>query len=859
MGGRVLWTALAWAFLLLGESVAQIPQTARLDLESAFRESQPLRNVTLEMSLKPFKRNDPQYIREVCQELFRQWAPLIRHADQVSVMLWTADGSEILSYSGDLSQRLEWAMYLGNPNTDHPVDSEPDAPLSIHERAFLYMENPPAFTLADLRSIVVCLKEEGSRITGKPVRVGATFDPGPEFAKSDFKYRRHPEICLAATMGHKTFVCCYALLHQDDTPYAGFPQGIPEGTPFGTFFGRQAQHFLTDVGFDYLWLSNGFGFGLETWSSTGAVFTGKTFESDKLLDVRSKIVDFWNRFRQECPAFRVETRGTNLTTGIDLAKDGVDLRAIYQGGYNLLPPPNSPWAALDGDFGLELAGYLSRMAELPGTEFPFRFYIHDPWWINSPWLDRYGRQPHDIFLPLACARVDSDGKVCPPTHLNLLTVDDSFGNMPSQVPNEVIPLLLEGRRDAPDAPGPFVWVYPFDEYHNWAQQSPDRLSEIYSGDWTIRQALNNGFPLNTVLSTRTLVRVAATKPDLLVNSVLVTIVPDANSDVETALIGFVRRGGQLLVYGPLTHASPEFLAFLNLEVAEPLDGVFGLNLSEQMTVDTWDVAEDVHQMRSRQIRHDSLVNGGGVCSVVRDQSDANTRVLATLEQKGLTRDVLVARGHSAWNGGKVVYYCGTHSNRYTGGRLLTPDDPREFFQGPTMMRFALGEFGYSFLQSKQGAQIKDPVLCVARHNNGFYFSGYTPDTTVRQRYRWPQGAPLLLGYETRLESGCSTYYPPRGWHRECRVFVSQPEDGRVGCNERHSSEKGVVRRLEVDGLSHATVVFFPGQEANESNIRVYLNASYPWKQGRISFARGPAAFGSCYQVTDVSGRLTIAW
>jgi hypothetical protein len=859
MGVRVLWTALAWASIVLAESIAQIPQTARLDLESAFRESQPLRNVTLEMSLKPFKRNDPQYIREVCQELFHQWAPLIRHADQVSVMLWTADGSEILSYSGDLNQRLEWARYLGNPNTDHPVDSEPDAPLSIHERAFLYMENPPAFTLADLRSIVACLKGEGSRITGKPVRVGATFDPGPEFAKSDFKYRRHPEICLAATMGHKTFVCCYALLHQDDTPYAGFPQGIPEGTPFGTFFGRQAQHFLTDVGFDYLWLSNGFGFGLETWSSTGAVFTGKAFDSDKLLDVRSKIVDFWNRFRQECPAFRVETRGTNLTTGIDLAKDGVDLRAIYQGGYNLLPPPNSPWAALDGDFGLELAGYLSRMAELPGAEFPFRFYIHDPWWINSPWLDRYGRQPHDIFLPLACARVDRDGKICSPTHLNLLTVDDSFGNMPPQVPNEVIPLLLEGRRDAPDAPGPFVWVYPFDEYHNWAQQAPDRLSEIYSGDWTIRQALNNGFPLNTVLSTRTLVRVAATKPDLLMNSVLVTIVPDANSDVEAALVSFVRRGGQLLVYGPLTHASPEFLDLLNLDVAEPLEGVFSLSLSEQMAVDTWDVADGLHQMGSRPIRHESLVNGGGVRSVVRDQADANTRVLATLEQDGQSRHVLVARAHSAWNGGKVVYYCGTHSNRYTGGRLLTPDDPREFFQGPALMRFALGEFGYTFLQSKQGAQIKDPVVCVARHNNGFYFSGYTPDTTVQQRYRWPQGAPLLLGYETRLEGGCSTYYLPRGWHRECRVFVSQPEDGRVGCNERHSNEKGVVRRLEVDGLTHATVVFFPGQEADESTIRVYLNASYPWKQGRISFAPGPAEFGSCYQVIDVTGRLTIAW
>ncbi|MDZ7619615.1 MAG: hypothetical protein U1E05_21660, partial [Patescibacteria group bacterium] len=435
-------------------ALAQIPQDPRVSLDdSAFISGAPFENITLEMSLKPFKRNDEAYIRGVCREVFAQWAPLIRHARQVSVMLWTAEGSEILDYSGQLDQRLEWAMYLGNPNTKHPVDSSPDEPLSIHERAFLYMDNPPEFTMGDLRVIVRCLKEEGQRVTGKPVRVGATFDPGPEFARSEFKYKKHPEILMADTMGPKTFVACYAVLKADNGRYAGFPNGIPEGTPFGTFFGRQSQHFLTDLGFDYIWFSNGFGFGLETWASTGAIFTGKEFNGDNLRDVRGKILDFWRLFRQECPDFRIETRGTNLATGIDLAKDGVDLRAIYQGGFNLLPPPNSPWAALDGDFGLELTGYLSRMAELPDEQYIFRYYTHDPWWINSPWLDRYEREPHDIYLPMACARVNRDGQTTLPTHLNFLTIDDSFGNMPAQVPNEVIPHVLAARRAAPDAPG----------------------------------------------------------------------------------------------------------------------------------------------------------------------------------------------------------------------------------------------------------------------------------------------------------------------------------------------------------------------------------------------------------------------
>jgi hypothetical protein len=834
-------------------ALAQIPQDARIGLEDAnFIRGKRFKNVTLEMSLKPFKKNDPDYIRGVCREAFTQWAPLTRHADQVSVMLWTADGSEILDYTGDPKQRLEWARYIGNPNSGRPVGSEPDAPLSIHDRAFLYMPDPPEYTLGDLRFIVQCLKEEGRRLTGKPVRVGATFDPGPEFAKSAFKYTKHPEICMAATMGHKSFVCCYAVLHKDDTAYAGFPEGIPEGTPFGTFFGRQSQRFLTDMGYDYIWFSNGLGFGLETWASTGAIFTGTEFNAPKLFETRAKITAFWTLFRKECPSFRIETRGTNLATGIDLAKDGVDLREIYRGGFNLLPPPNSPWAALDGDFGLELVGYLSRMAELPDEDYLFRFYTHDPWWVNSPWLDRYGREPHDIYLPLACARVNRNGDVTLPTHLSFLTIDDSFGNMPAQVPNEVIPRILEGRADAPDAPGPFVWVYPFDEYHDWAYKQQERLGEIFSGDWVIRQAINAGFPLNTVVSTTGFLSSLEKKPDLYRGCVLVTVAPEAGSAVEARLIRFVQEGGKLLVYGPITHAGPAFLAFANLARAEPLEGVF--DLADAVTGDTF-----AQLQNPAQLRHVALVNGGGVESVVKDRADPSTASLATLKQGAQTRDVLVARSRPEWKGGKVLYFRATNSNRYTGGRLLTPDNPEAFFNGPLLMRYALSEFGYTFLQDRLRPAIKSPVTSVARSNNGFYFSGYTPDTTVKQRLRFPQGAPLLLGYETLLEKGCSTYFLPRGWHRECRVFVTQPSDGRVGLNECHSNERGVVRRLEVDGLAKATVLFYPGSEAREGNLRTYLNSGYPWLKGRIPFQKGPDAFGACYQVTNVTGRLCIAW
>ncbi|NUQ01997.1 MAG: hypothetical protein HUU35_19290, partial [Armatimonadetes bacterium] len=512
-----------------------------------------LRNVTLELSLKPFFDPSEATARAVCRKLFGQWLPLLREAEQVSVLLWCSDGSEILEYRGDLDASFEWARYIGGANPRQAVPNDPEGK-ALHSRPYLYRDEPAVFTYRWLRQLVAILKEEGHAVTGLPVRVGETFDPGPEFAKSPFKYERHNEICLGGTMGVTSFVCCYGELKADDVPYAGFPNGIPEGTPVGTFLGRQACRFAADLGFDYLWLSNGFGFGSETWALRGVLFDGERFDSAKAPEYAELNLSFWRHFRAECPDLPIETRGTNLSTGIDLSSDGVPLRDIYRGGFGLEPPPNSPWAALNGDFGVELVGWMSKIAELPGEGYPFRFYTHDPWWLNSPWLDRYGREPHDIYLPLSVCRLDAAGAAQTPDSILFLTADDSYGEMPDQVPNEVIPHILTGRRDAPDEAGPLVWVYPFDEYHDWTFGEPSRLGEVFFGDWLCRGAVNRGLPLNTVISTRNLIALMQSEPARLLSSVLLSPVPQADSPWEAALLRHLEAGGQVLLYGPVTLA-----------------------------------------------------------------------------------------------------------------------------------------------------------------------------------------------------------------------------------------------------------------------------------------------------------------
>ena len=88
------------------------------------------KTVNLEISLKPFKRTEDEYIRGICKKVFEQWRPLLKNRKTVSVMLWTADGSEILDYSGDPGQEFEWCKYIGTANKELlGEDEDPDISL----------------------------------------------------------------------------------------------------------------------------------------------------------------------------------------------------------------------------------------------------------------------------------------------------------------------------------------------------------------------------------------------------------------------------------------------------------------------------------------------------------------------------------------------------------------------------------------------------------------------------------------------------------------------------------------------------------------------------------------------------------
>lgn len=803
-----------------------------------------MKNLNLEVSLKPYYGLDEAEMRAACEAALDQWRGLVAQTGSVSIMFWVGDGSEILDYTGDLDAEFEWARFLGNANAHvHPtIASDPEG-VSLHARSYLYREDAGLISYRRLATILRVWRAaiEGR---GKRARVGLTFDPGGEFSPSTFKYERHREVCLADTMGKASFVCCYGVLDADQRAYAGFPQGIPQGTSLGTFLGRQFQCLAGDIGADFLWLSNGFGFGMETWMTVGPLFDGETFRPELAPETRDRILGFWRDFRRECPTLGVMTRGTNLGTATDLASDATPLRELYRGGFRFEPPPNSPWAALNGDFGLEIAGYMGRIVELPpGETILFRFYIHDPWWLNSPWLDRYERQPHDIYLPLAVSRIDETGRVGVAEKLSLLSLDDSYGRMPDEVPNEVTPHMLRAWSERPDEAGPLVWLYPFDEMHDTLSDEVPALERLFHVDWFAREALNDGVPLNTVISTRSWRAQGDRVHERLAGRIVVTPAPFDEAG-EDLLLDWLEQGGRAMVYGPLTRA-PRLRERLGLRVGAPLAG-------EAVVEDRLASLDRISGIRPRSFIHRPAVSAGGLSEV------ADMEPLVSARLAGGVR--ALASSWTSPGGGLLHWLRGPLPMRLTSqDHLPLSDDTLSTFPLSALVRQALAQYGWRIAIGAREHEQRHPVLGIHRHRNGWIFSGYLPDTTVELSLSTPFGQPLLLGAETWVDGdGCSSYRLARGWRHECRVFIDQ-KAGRVSCLEELPGQYGVARRCRVLGLKDATLRFFPPADAGR--VTLLLNAQWPFVAGgTVPFDDRQTPHGRMLETTaPVTGVVILSW
>lgn len=790
-----------------------------------YPENMNVGRVCLELSLKPFKQLDDEYINSVCRRLFMQWKPLLQYADGVAVMLWTSDGSEILEYSGNLDDEFEWGRYIGIGNpavVNREVYNNDDR--SLHLNPVVYCENPPVMHYKDLKKIINALKTVGKEMLGIDVSVGETFDPGPEFAYSEFKFIRHNEICKGKVMD--AWIHCAASLNADLKSYAAYPDGIPEGTQVGEFLSKQFMALKADVGFDYLWLSNGFGFSLDSWNWKGEVFDGEGYSNSSSVVIES-IKKFWDTYTPHTD-FVTEVRGSNLSTGMDIAAHGCPIDYIYSN--NIVAPPNSPWAAIDSRFGLELVGYMSHIACVPKNGFSFRYYTHDPWWLNSPWFDRYRRSPHDIYLPLAVSRMNENGETEKPSMLNFLSADDSFGDMPERCPIEVIPHILEAYRTFPDAPGIVTWLYPFD-YYCKIGLCDNKMDRIMMDDWFIEQAVDTGFPVSTVVSDGVFL-----KSDLSVykNTVIVTPVPEANSALEECVVRAVSEGLKVLLYGNTEFASGRLRRLIGVELGGGISGklIFETKMNR-------DICEkgDVSDL----IIHNPVVSGGGV----REVCDT---ALAYVSNGYERRAYAVLNGQVAWARGSFPH------NSNASGRLPAVYKKSECFPVATVMRMLLEKMGYSIRFKTYLPNDKNPIIMMSRNNGGIIVTAFSGDETVRTLISTPYGAPVINNTTVFVENSEAEYNFSGCVHECCRVFVKQTEKCKISCHVTTAMDTMRNDRvIEVKGLENSVVTFMP--EIN-SDVRIYIRPSAPYGDEHIDYTVDEDG----YIVTgEISGDILIAW
>ena len=786
------------------------------------------RHGALEFGPKVLFRKDDDYVSGLFRELFQTYRQLLKHCEEVSLYWWLGDGTEILVYDRDLDRKVAWARWQGFANTVKATDgSKPKPPVC-------YTDHPIEITYRDIRRIIALAKAACAEVLGKKLLFILPFDPGSEFNEAPFRYEQHTEILLPN--GPSWIHCIDAIgrFHADSVPYAGYP----EGTPFGEFFGRQVQAYFTDMGADGIWFSNSFGFGRSPYASggTGQFFDGESFSAEGNVAVRDAVLEFWTLFRKECPDLPVICRGTDFPVGVNLVNHASAYQQVYEGNrFGIVPPPNTPWSALTHNHGLALAGFLTQNAPFPGERLPLRFYTTDQWFCNNPWIDRWDRSPHDIYLSASMCKLSPQGRICAIDDVHVMGVDGSWGEIVSEVADEVIPHLKRAAVFRPDALPPLLWVYPFDEYNDMVFGANLQLDIPFGGDLSMIGAINHALPLAGAVTTANLAATREAQGEAFRETVLVTPAPVPGSAAERELLGHLAAGGRILCYGTLRNASQEWLAALGMAAdAVPLEGEFTVNGAPE-------------GVPTNRLLHDALIGQGGL-----SETAAGATVLAVARQGNEERVLAASHGRAAWvRGGTNVTREGLLRRR------MDARDEREWLSPERLFTVALAALGWD-VRMENGLFPASVEFLVSRCRGGFVFAGHSADDDAKLRVRAPWGAPAPLARNVRLVDGAAELPVHTWFHDEVRVFVRQ-KAGIVGCHSQTVIAKALHRRWLVEGLDHADVRFYvePGCQT------VYYVTPCP-EFGHPREAIPVEALitdgtGTYFELKDVSGLVSIGW
>ena len=707
----------------------------------------------------------------------------------------------------------------------------------VHRQsAEFFIENPIHWTYADLKKLIVILKETVAERLSKEAWIGTIIDAGAEFVESDFKFKDHPEVMkngkdLGLNDIFGSFVDCTARLKPDHYSYAAFPHGIPDGgVSFGEFLGSQIKSLSEAVGFDYVWFSNGLGFGFTPWESKGELFDEETFHYDKFAEINKQTLQFWKDFKLHSANMPIGVRGTNNSVGFDLSVFGVSMKDVYDTAPILISPPNPPWGSVNP--GLEMTVYMSRIAKTATKQYGMRFYYNDTWFHSEPWYGYYAEEGFDILMPFKVTRINEMGQVESPKDINIFSLDDDKGGMDESQALEVTSYFNKALRRLPDQPGIVTWVYPFDELDKLAKETPEHLHQVYFHDMYIRDIINQGFPLNTVISSENFIKLVHAQSTALDETILLIAAPREGTDLSECILKWLQLGKKIILYGSLKGCDPQLLDSLGVSLE---DGIAG-NLTLTTT-------EGIHSFKDGYgsgFQHLALTSGGDIQEILVDP----TRSQAIFKVSDASHERLYAlvsnqpERNFAWIRGSVGLIKNVLHTDFAEAHLIHALLPHFEFKINNV--FALPDR-------------RSIVNLISRKDGAYYVTGHKPDDSTYAQYEFPKGAPLFLHTEALIENGKATYFLTKTFDYEVRFFVKQNKKAVIRCKEDQITSYKYKRAISIHSLEDARLYFLPPNNCADQMANLVFRNLTSGELLDWTFD------GKGYVVENLTGNIEVMW
>ncbi|MBR5025730.1 MAG: hypothetical protein IKX48_11725, partial [Victivallales bacterium] len=250
-----------------------------------------------------------------------------------------------------------------------------------------------------------------------------------------------------------------------------------------------------------------------------------------------------------------------------------------------------------------------------------------------------------------------------------------------------------------------------------------------------------------------------------------------------------------------------------------------------------------------KIRHQAIYSAGKLDCVLTDDSCA--KVLANYDIGGVKRPAAVLYGDS------IVWIRGTNSFDKMG--RMPQFLPADYAKPEQLFIDVLKHLGLHLEYEKPMPQVAPPRLGIRLHDNAFYFSVFGTNSTVRQHIRMADGAPLFRGRDMILKDNIGIYQTEKWANLEARLFV-QGDDSVIECTEWTHENRGVNRRMIVDGLKNATLVFRPTVDDSETVLFKRMATNHTlFTTSDCDVEKTHDAFGVKYIARNITGRMTVFW